>query len=756
MKRLSSFLKSIVLFLISLLAFLSLVSYTPRDISFLTFPSSEVVSNFIGIGGAYLGFFLFFAFGYAAYFLPFCFFFLALDKLEIIRFSGLARNGIVKILAFLIFIIFLSALVGLFPLQNPHIQDFEVFRASGIVGFFLAGFFKKYLGIQGSFISIFLIVIVNAVLFFGFFFIDFLKGIKYSAVKIASFFREFRRRREELLENKNIKLKEKAKAKGVSPSLQRGVKVTKPEIKVYVPKANVSSKKSSSVSFDKAASVNLVEGGIKDRIANKDKIERKMKALEKEEGENFNPHTYKLPSLEILKVPPFADQREVKEDIEVNIKNLEVTLSDFGVEAKVVSVQKGPVVTMYELQPQSGTKIQRISSLADDIALAMKSSQVRVVAPIPGRGTVGVEIPNIRKHLVFLREVLEEKAFVNSSYKLTLAVGKDVSGNPVMADLGDMPHLLIAGATGTGKTVCINALISSLLFKAKPDEVKFILIDPKMVELASFAGIPHLITPIIVEAKKAFITLNWAVGEMERRYRILAGAGCRNIDAYNKGTKKLPFIIIIVDELADLMIVARESVETAIQRLAQLSRAVGIHLILATQRPSVDVITGVIKANFPARISFKVASKVDSRTVLDGMGADRLLGKGDLLFLKPGATKMIRAQGSYVDDEDIGNLTSFIKAQGKPVYEDGIIEDEKRRVANIGSDELFDEAVKVVLRAHQASASLLQRRMRVGYTRAARLLDLMEQESIVGPFCGSKAREILVDPESFLVERGWM
>ncbi|MCM8819881.1 MAG: DNA translocase FtsK, partial [Candidatus Omnitrophica bacterium] len=314
--------------------------------------------------------------------------------------------------------------------------------------------------------------------------------------------------------------------------------------------------------------------------------------------------------------------------------------------------------------------------------------------------------------------------------------------------------LLIAGTTGSGKTVCVNSLIASILFKARPDEVKFILIDPKMVELAHFGGLPHLLHPIISDAKKAFGALNWAVEEMERRYQILAQEGVRNIDAYNKN-KSMPYIVIVIDELADLMVVAKENIEVTIQRLAQLSRAVGIHLILATQRPSVDVITGVIKANFPARISFKVSSKVDSRTVLDTMGAEKLLGKGDLLFLKPGAVKMIRAQGCFIDDEDIENLTNFIRAQGGPIYEEGILEMDKKGSFNVEEDELFDEAVKIILQARQASASILQRRLRVGYTRAARLLDLMEKAGIVGPFCGSKPREILVDPQNYLKEKGW-
>ncbi len=752
MKHLSSFLKSAIFFLLFLLVFLSLYSFDPRDISYITFPPSESISNLIGIVGAYLGFLLLFIFGYAAYFLPFCFFCLALDNLGLVRFSGLGKSRVVNALSFIFFSVFLASFIGLFSKAHS-----DVFKAGGIVGFFLADFFQKYLGTHGAFITIFLLMTVNAVLLFGLFFIDFFKLLKKSIIGLIGLLRKIKIPKKDkiITQPKRPKLKEKPKEKPKEEPkvLAQKPKGPPPEIKVYAPKVDSRDKKEALIE-DKTGPIGVTGSGAK-RIS-QDEAKKKIENLEGQEGKAFDPRTYKLPSIDLLKVPPFPDQRQLKEDIEANIKNLESTLSDFGVEAKVVSVQKGPVVTMYELQPQSGTKIQKISSLADDIALAMKSSSVRIVAPIPGRGTVGVEIPNITKHLVFLREVLEEKIFSTSPSKLTLVIGKDVSGNPVIADLKEMPHLLIAGATGAGKTVCVNSLISSILFKAKPDEVKFIMVDPKMVELASFAGIPHLIHPIISEAKKAFFALNWAVEEMEKRYQTLATEGVRNIDAYNKTktSDKLPYIVVIIDELADLMIVARESIETAIQRLAQLSRAVGIHLVLATQRPSVDVITGVIKANFPARISFKVSSKVDSRTVLDMMGADKLLGKGDLLFLKPGAVKLIRAQGSFIDDEDIESLTDFIRKQGKPIYEEAIAEGEKKQALDLGSDELFDEALKIVLRTRQASASLLQRRLRVGYTRAARLLDLMEQEGIVGPFCGSKARDILVDPESFLAEKG--
>lgn len=757
MAKLSSLLKCIIFVFISVIIFLSLIAYIPQDISFLAAPGPKIIHNYIGVAGAYLAFGLFFIFGYGAYFLPFYFFFLGLSALSVLRFFGLGRNKIIKLTAFVLFTVFLSAFIGLFFEGKS-----EVFKASGISGFVLAEFFKKYLGMQGSFITLFLLIVINAILLFGFFFIDSVRCWGAFMERFAKYVQVFQEKRAEAKhkrqeakpERKEKIIREKEPIAGkpkiftkeepdkAEEKCKPQVRI-KPEIKVYTPRID-----KSNVDFEPN------KAGI-EKPATKPEVGRSGQDFEKLADKKFDPRTYKLPTPQILKVPHHPDCNKEKENIEANIANLETALTDFGVEAKVVSVQKGPVVTMYELQPQAGVKIQKISTLADDIALAMKSSMVRVVAPLPGRGTVGVEIPNENKMMVSLREVLEEKAFTSSPAKLTMTIGKDVSGNAVVANLMDMPHLLIAGATGSGKTVCVNSLISSILFKAKPDEVKFILIDPKMVELAAYSGIPHLIHPIISESKKAFVALNWAVEEMERRYRVLAGAGVRNIEAYNNKEKdsKLPFIVIVVDELADLMVVARESVETAIQRLAQLSRAVGLHLILATQRPSVDVITGVIKANFPARIAFKVASKVDSRTVLDVMGADKLLGKGDLLFLKPGATKLIRTQGAYIDDEDIDNLTSFIREQGAPVYEQGIIESEKKRAMNIENDELFDEAVKVVLHARQASASLLQRRLRVGYTRAARLLDLMEQAGVVGPFCGSKAREILVNSEEYLAEK---
>ncbi|MCM8831192.1 MAG: DNA translocase FtsK [Candidatus Omnitrophica bacterium] len=736
MKKLTTVLKGTIYIFISLIIFLSLLSYSPYELSFLAYPKSQV-RNFIGLFGSYLSFAFFFAFGYGAYFFVFYFFCLGLSRLGAFRFYGIGKSKIVNTFSFFFLLIFLSSFLGIF--LNNYSKHLGL-PFAGIIGWYLANFFKKYLGLAGASIVLALLIIVNALLLFGLFFIDIFPFIKNILTSIPKVFAKFFKKRQSLkisfsLNKKTIEEKDN----GTKTDTVR----IKPQIKVYTPTA--SQIKTEVESQDKEVSVLSKK--------NKEEVLRKIEDLNKK-TEPFNAKTYKLPSYNILKAPPSLNYREVKEDIEASIRNLEETLLDFGVEAKVVSVQKGPVVTMYELQPQAGVKINKISVLADDIALAMKSSQVRIVAPLPGRGTVGVEVPNEKKHLVYLREVLEEKAFAQSPSKLTLAIGKDVAGNPVIADLKEMPHLLIAGTTGSGKTVCVNSLIASILFKARPDEVKFILIDPKMVELAHFGGLPHLLHPIISDAKKAFGALNWAVEEMERRYQILAQEGVRNIDAYNKN-KSMPYIVIVIDELADLMVVAKENIEVTIQRLAQLSRAVGIHLILATQRPSVDVITGVIKANFPARISFKVSSKVDSRTVLDTMGAEKLLGKGDLLFLKPGAVKMIRAQGCFIDDEDIENLTNFIRAQGGPIYEEGILEMDKKGSFNVEEDELFDEAVKIILQARQASASILQRRLRVGYTRAARLLDLMEKAGIVGPFCGSKPREILVDPQNYLKEKGW-
>ncbi|HDN86400.1 MAG: hypothetical protein DRP68_02355 [Candidatus Omnitrophota bacterium] len=718
-----NYLQAIILFSLGTMLLLSLASFVPQDIRWISSPYNKNPHNLVGVLGSYLAFFLFFTFGVVSYFFPFYFIFKGLEKLNFIRAYGISQKKPVKITLFLILIIFFPALVGTF-FREPVV----IYEKAGWLGFFISHFLRTYLGFWGSLIFLSTIVSISIYALFSYLFLDITSLFQGAFLKLKVV-------REKVFSRKTSEPRAKIK--------------TTPQIKIYTPP---SSKKKEEV-ISKEEEVHRKPPSLEEKVIEKVQA-KKIEDLEKQTKKIFEPSSFRLPPIELLKLPPSLDARKMKEDIKENIKNLEETLADFGVSAKVVSVQKGPVVTLYELEPQPGVKITKITTLADDIALAMKSSSVRIVAPIPGRGTIGVEVPNEKKHIVYLREVLEEQSFVSSPSKLTLAIGKDVKGEPVIADLKEMPHLLIAGTTGSGKTVCVNSLISSILFKAKPNEVKFILIDPKMVELAPFSGIPHLLSPIIYEAKKAFAALNWAVEEMESRYRLLAEEGVRNITSYNEKEFRLPYVVIVIDELADLMSVAKENIETSIQRLAQLSRAVGIHLILATQRPSVDVITGVIKANFPARISFKVSSKVDSRTVLDIVGAEKLLGKGDLLFLKPQAPRPIRVQGSYIDDEDIQRLTDFLRNQGAPVYEEEITKVKKSTAMHIEEDELFEEAVRIILTARQASASLLQRRLRVGYTRAARLLDLMEEAGIVGPFSGSKAREILVDPDLYLKEKG--
>ena len=468
---------------------------------------------------------------------------------------------------------------------------------------------------------------------------------------------------------------------------------------------------------------------------------------------------YKLPDMSLLDSPPPLEERKISDDLDASAKVLEDTLADFGIEVKITAVERGPVITRYELEPAPGVKVMRITSLSDDIALAMKAQSVRIVAPIPGKARVGVEVPNSSSSLVYLKEILQSSEFQNSKSKLTLALGKDIAGTPVIADLGEMPHMLIAGTTGSGKTVCVNSIISSMLFNASPDEVKFLMVDPKMVELAMFNGLPHLLCPVVTDHKKVSGALNWVVSEMDSRYRLFARLAVRNIEFFHEKLSKgefkdqeevpevLPYIVVIIDELADLMLAAPQEVENAITRLSQLSRAVGIHIILATQRPSVDVVTGVIKANFPARISFKVASKVDSRTVLDMNGADKLLGKGDMLFMRPGDAKPTRAQACLVKDREVERVINFIKEQRSAEYDEEIQKEQEKKShgKTYEKDEMYEEAVIMVLDTKQASVSMLQRRLGLGYTRAARLVDTMEAEGIVGPYNGSKPRDILID-----------
>ena len=461
--------------------------------------------------------------------------------------------------------------------------------------------------------------------------------------------------------------------------------------------------------------------------------------------------SYQLPPLSLLDEPPPNLRRESREELLARAKLLEEKLADFGVQGRVTEVCPGPVITVYEYEPAPGVKISKITALADDLALGLKAASVRIVAPIPGKSAVGIEVANREREIVYLRDILASESFRKSKSKLTLALGKDISGKPVVTDLARMPHLLIAGATGTGKSVCLHSMLISLLYKSLPSEVRFLLIDPKRIELSVYDGIPHLLHPVVLEPKMATQALKWAVSEMERRYQLLEEARARNLESFNQESEeKLPYIVIVVDELADLMVVSSKEVEMSLTRLAQMARASGIHLLLATQRPSVDVLTGIIKANFPARISFQVSSRTDSRTILDTGGAERLLGAGDMLFLPPGTSKLQRIHGAFISEKEVRRVVEFWKAQGEPEYETALLlpqETDGESPLEEEVDELYEQAVELVIKTGQASISMLQRRLRVGYNRAARMIERMEREGIVGPSDGVRPRPVLVRPD---------
>ena len=504
---------------------------------------------------------------------------------------------------------------------------------------------------------------------------------------------------------------------------------------------------------------------------------------------------YQVPPLSLLVDPPPTEgvqTDKAREEILASSAILEKKLLDFGIEGRVVQVLPGPVITLFEYEPAPGIKVSRIVSLADDLSLAMRCVGLRILAPVPGKPVVGIEIPNLRRETIYFKDVMTSDVFQESQSNLTLVIGKDITGEPAVQDLATTPHLLMAGSTGSGKSVGLNAMICSILLNATPDEVKMIMIDPKMLELSIYDGIPHLISPVVTNPKKAAAALQWAVNEMESRYKMMAECGVRNINGFNelaeklqkeyevelkkrekanKGIQpikdeddeeeddsmipeppaKLPYVVILIDELADLMMVASKGVEDSLTRLAQMARAAGIHLIVATQRPSVDVLTGIIKANFPTRMSYKVTSRVDSRTILDAMGADKLLGKGDMLFLPPGTSKLLRLHGVMVSDDEIQRIVDFIKKQAKPHYQEDIfdsvvLEDKSGGEEEEEFDEKYDEALAIVAKDRQASISYIQRRLRIGYNRAARIIETMEREGVVGPSDGGKPREVYVSP----------
>jgi len=722
----------VVFFALGLLLLASLVSYTPYDLSFYTSHPNIPPKNFIGHFGAYLSSLLFGFFGWAAYLFSALFFYWGMGLFSQEE-PELRLPGLIGIVIFLFSV---SSILSMFEPGLNHLR----FSRGGYFGFVLSNFIVNYFGRLGGYIifitlSILSFALVTEVLVSSLS-LKLYKRLSAVFFRIGSFL-----------------LKQKARL-NIFAKRQRTLR-SKKEKPLVLRKDTESQKEQPAVSLGQQPEESLAKpqssfGAPKIQI--KEVPQNKQRELPSTKPPMPAVATdYNLPTLDLLDSPPPLEERKIKEDLTANAHVLEETLADFGITVKVTDIERGPVITRYELEPAPGVKITKIVSLSDDIALAMKAQSVRIQAPIPGKSRVGIEVPNSQGSFVYLKEVLATKEFTESSSKLTLALGKDVAGKPIVADLGQMPHLLIAGTTGSGKTVCVNGLILSLLYKASPQELKMILVDPKMVELAVFNDLPHLLCPVLTDPKKVSLALNWLVMEMGERFQLFAKAGARNIDAYNQKEEKIPYIVVVIDELADLMMVARDQVEGAIARLAQLSRAVGIHLILATQRPSVDVITGVIKANFPARISFQVASKVDSRTVLDANGADKLLGRGDMLFMQPGESKLIRAQSCFVKDAEIERVVKFIKSQAQPIFDEEILKESKSVSSGENEkDELFEEAVRLVMETGQASVSILQRRMRLGYTRAARLIDSMEQEGLVGPYEGSKPRKILVDRKSWL------
>ena len=709
-------LTGICLLFLVLLTFLSFISYSPDDFSFNSANTIEQTNNIFGLAGAYISdFFIEILFGLGAFWIPVLLAFFSLRY-----FKGQLIDNKLFVCLGSFFLIFSTGCMFSFFRPDIHIFGKE-FSSGGAVGIFFFDLIVKYTNTCGAAVIFILLFLIGIILIINFSLIDFF-------IKAYKRFMSFIKR----IYKKVIKQK-----KG-SASIEESVTEKKLIIK----------KSKNLKNIDKPVNISK-----KKRI----EIDKDIEILESES-------ISKLPSISFLKdsekTVEFIDENKLKE-ISLLLEN---KLKDFGVKGVVSAVLPGPVLTTFEYKPAPGIKINKILNLTDDLALTLRALSIRVVAPIPGKAAVGIEIPNKMREDVFFKDIVTSDSFIKSRSKLTICLGKDISGEPVIAQLDKMPHLLIAGATGAGKSVGLNTMITSLLYKSGPEDVKMIMIDPKRIELSLYEGIPHLITPVVVDMKKATNALFWAVREMEKRYELLSENKVRNILQYNKKlakekkadadgcelNRKLPYIVIVIDELSDLMTVASKEVEVALTRLAQMARAAGIHIILATQRPSVDVLTGVIKANFPTRISFQVSSKIDSRTIIDSNGAESLLGNGDMLFLPPGTGKLRRIQGAYISEDEVGRIVEFLKEQSTPEYDETVVESNEeddnnnKEDVNIEFDEKYDEAVSLVTKAGHASISMVQRHLRIGYNRAARIIEIMEKEGVIGPADGAKKREILV------------
>ncbi|HHY91600.1 MAG TPA: DNA translocase FtsK, partial [Clostridiales bacterium] len=638
-------------------------------------------------------------------------------------------------------------------LKSSYVQGVEGI-GGGIIGNAIAGYSVRLLGRNGSYVFLLTVMLISFMIITGMSLVTLLKRCKVVFVKLFSLLKqltwEFIHISDRKQPRDTTKKSNKSAAWETSPQDSILNKESQLEQKIKI------------LDFTK----NIDAGHETEEFNENMNHQKKTEKVEekKEDIDELNLHiqhsqksqpNYQLPGFDLLDEKKGQNLKNDNKDILYKAKILEQTLQNFGVEAKVIQVSKGPTITRYEIQPSPGVKVSKIVNLADDIALNLAASNIRIEAPIPGKAAVGIEVPNQHVSPVTLREVLESEEFQESKSKLVFALGKDIAGNPVCADLTKMPHLLIAGSTGSGKSVCVNAIIHSILYKATPAEVKLLLIDPKVVELSNYNGIPHLLIPVVTDPKKASTAIHWAVQEMTDRYKAFAKNNVRDIDGYNEKMKKenkelLPKIVVIIDELADLMMVAPGQVEDGICRLAQMARAAGIHLIIATQRPSVDVLTGVIKANIPSRIAFAVSSQVDSRTILDMSGAEKLLGKGDMLFYPVGASKPKRVQGAFISEAEVERVVQFIKSQNiHHEYDEGILENMENDSSQFSQppDDLLEDAIEAVVEAGQASVSMLQRRFRIGYNRAARIIDSMEERGIVGASEGSKPRQVLITKE---------
>ena len=757
----------VALFAAALIWLISLASYDASDpVWFFSTGTHDVPVNFAGRVGAFLAELSFQMLGYASYLIP-----------AMIAVAGWHYFWCTPIEAIYTKIVgagMLFACGSAFLALTIGRVDFgpRAFRAGGYIGEWIGGVMSEYLSRTGSVIVIMALIVAAVILAtqfsFGKLFSTIYAGLAALANQGVEAFQSWREERRKAKQRREVLVKY---GKKDTPVADVKVADRKTPAKVDKDRNEKPEKPPKAAPIDLEmddAPVRATPSVVQQqkKPAPKVPIAPPLPLPEPPERVERRLGAYTLPPVSLLDAPR-AEQKIDERELMDSARLLEEKCREFSVEGAVVQIHPGPVVTTFEFKPDAGVKYSKVTGLMDDLCLAMQAESV-LIDRIPGKSTVGIQIPNPNREAISLRELLESDAYARMTSKITFALGKTIHGEPYMADLATMPHLLIAGSTGTGKSVGLNSMLTSILYRATPDDVRMIMVDPKRLELGMYEDIPHLMTPVVVDPKKAANALRWAVREMEERYKTLAASGVRNIEQYNRNiramieakevpadgepARPLPFIVVVVDELADLMMVAGNEVEESICRLAQMARAVGIHLILATQRPSVDVITGLIKANLPSRISFRVSSKIDSRTILDSNGAEQLLGKGDMLFLPPASSRHIRLHGPYISEQESARLASFLRKQGKPMYDETITEEEKKPGQGdmeFEKDDLYDEAARIVVSSGQVSISYLQRKMRIGFSRAARLVDMMEAEGIVSAATGGKPREVLVGREYF-------